>query len=367
MDQRLVGQWYKEELGETLNIFDETPLRMKMSFTSSGFYHFEPNCVYEKDGYFCYEINDEVYRMVYRVRYEDGCLVGFYTQFGKETPVRYTRVSEIPEDGEMRYLPTEIYVPGTEETRADVLKKYARYDLTKEETPYTTAYVLGGEIPAVLETYGYFGYLKDIPREDDRIVFALLDFVCDHFGHNGSRGSGGCGIESIISFCEKHDGKTNCRGLAILLASILRLNGVKARHITCMPYEDPFDDCHVVVDCLLPSGARIMLDPTEHLYLKDRQGAYVSLERLRSMLINGEELIANENASYNGGEFDLPNYRSYMTKNTLRFSRGTLCADNFDERGQRRIELIPADYPTENFKDLAKQEFVYNDAAFWGM
>ena len=53
MDKRMTGKWYKEELGETINIFDETPLRMKISFTSSGYYNFEPNCVYEKDGYLC--------------------------------------------------------------------------------------------------------------------------------------------------------------------------------------------------------------------------------------------------------------------------------------------------------------------------
>lgn len=367
MDKRFVGQWHKEEMGETINIFDEIPLRMKMTFVSSGFYNFEPNCVYEKDGFLCYEINDEIYRMVYHVKFEDNCLVGFYTQFGKETPVKYTRVSEIPEDGEFRYLPTEIYVPGTEETRLDILKKYARYDRTESETPYTTAYTLGGETPAVLETYGYSAYVKEIPRDDDRIVFAMLDFVCDHFGHNGSGGTGGCRIESIIPFCEQHGGKTNCRGLAILLASLLRLHHVKARHITCMPYEDPFDDCHVVVDCLLPSGERVMLDPTWRLYFKDENGAYVSLECLRNMLMNGEPLFANETASYNGGSFDLQYYRNYMTKNTFRFSRGTLCADGFDDRGERRIELIPADYPTEKFGDTAKKEFVYHDIEFWKM
>lgn len=34
MDKRLVGKWYKEDMGETINIFDENPLRMKMSFRS---------------------------------------------------------------------------------------------------------------------------------------------------------------------------------------------------------------------------------------------------------------------------------------------------------------------------------------------
>ena len=66
-----------------------------------------------------------------------------------------------------------------------------------------------------------------------------------------------------------------------MLVSLLRLNGVKAQHITCMPYEEPFEDCHVVVDCLLPTGKRIMLDPTWRLYLMDKNGEYISLPELR--------------------------------------------------------------------------------------
>ncbi len=120
----------------------------------------------------------------------------------------------------------------------------------------------------------------------DSLAFKLLNFVCDHFGHNGTKGLGsGRTMTDLIEFCEKNEYKSNCRGLAILLASLLRLNGIKAQHITWMPYEDPFDDCHVVVDCMLPSGKRVMLDPTSRLYYKDKNGEYVSLPYLRELLI----------------------------------------------------------------------------------
>lgn len=75
-DARMVGKWYKAERGETINIFPEEPLRMKMSFSSSGHCNFTPNCVYADGDALCWEINDEYYRMVYRVRYEDGRLRG---------------------------------------------------------------------------------------------------------------------------------------------------------------------------------------------------------------------------------------------------------------------------------------------------
>ncbi len=59
MDKRLVGKRYKGDFGETIHIFDEEPVRTKMSFSPSGYYNFEPNCAYEKDNYLCSEINEE--------------------------------------------------------------------------------------------------------------------------------------------------------------------------------------------------------------------------------------------------------------------------------------------------------------------
>ena len=371
MDTRLVGKWYNEDLEETANIFDETPLRMKQSFASSGYYNCEPNCVYEKDGYLCYEINDEYYRMVYHVKYENGEMVGFYTQHGTTTPVRYERISDVPDDEPFRYVPTEIYVPGSDQTRIEILRQYAAYDSERTDAcPCGNEFVLGGEVPEVLKKYGYSAYVDGLDAAGDEIVFKLLDFVCDHFGHNGSGGLGsGKRIVDLIAFCESNDGKMNCRGLAILLSALLRLNGIKARHITCMPYEDPFEDCHVVVDCLLPSGKRIMLDPTWRLYLKDREGEYVSLPRLRELLLAGEPICANLTASYNGTGFAEEYHRNYMTKNTLRFARCTLHRDGVDGRteGSRYVELIPKEYPTEGFSESRRESFVYNDAEFWRM
>jgi len=369
MDQRMIGKWYNVDRAETINTFDETPLRMKMSFETSGHFNFEPNCVYEKDGNLFYEINDEYYRMVYCVSFVDGCISGYYTQFGTRTEVRYYKTDDTPEDAPFRYEPTEIFVELSGKTRAELLNQCADYDRSfhlnvKDE------FVLNGEVPEILEKYHYSDYVKGVDKSADDIVFRLLDFVCDHFGHNGSGGMGyGKMISDLISFMEGNNMKSNCRGLAILLASLLRLNGVKARHITCMPYEDPFNDCHVVVDCLLPSGKRVMLDPTWRLYLRDKDGEYVSLPRLREMLLSDEEIYANDKASYNGMGFDKDDHRAYMIKNTLRFARCTLHKEGVDGKTETSeyIELIPKDYPAGAFTKDRQKSFVYNDTEFWRM
>lgn len=367
MDIRLVGKWYKEELGETLNIFNEMPLRMKMSFSSSGYYNFEPNCVYEKDGYLCYEINDEYYRMIYHVKFVNGKLEGYYTLQGKDTAVTYDRVSDIPEDKPYKFVPPEICVPGTDKTRFEFLTEYAEYDRSRK-CGSKVEFILGGDVPEILQKYNYSKYISGLDNSSDEIAFKLLDFVCDHFGHNGSNGLGkGRTITDLIEFCENNDNKSNCRGLAILLASLLRLNGIKAQHITCMPYEEPFDDCHVVVDCLLPSGKRIMLDPTWRLYLRDKAGEYVSLPHLRELLLADEPIFANSTADYNGQGFDKEYHRNYMTKNCFRFARPTLAKEGVDGKTEssRYIELIPKNYPTEKFSDNRRNNFVYNDIEFW--
>lgn len=369
MDKRLIGKWYKEDLGETVNIFDEEPLRMKMSFSSSGYYNFAPNCVYEKDDYLCYEINDENFRMVYHVRYSDGRLEGFYTQHGKTYQIVYEKLDDTPEDGEYSYRPNEVYVPNSDLTRHDVLKQYAEYD-ENEACDCADTFVLGGDVPEILEKYGYSEFMDGYTSDNDDTVFRLLDFVCDHFGHNGSGGMGdGRSITDIIEFAEGNNGKSNCRGLAILLASLLRLNGIKARHITCMPYEEPFSDCHVVVDCLIPSGKRIMLDPTWRLYLRDESGEYVSLPHLRELLLEDKPIFENSTADYNGNGFAKEYHRNYMTKNTFRFARCTLHRDGIDgcRGGSRYIELLPKNYPTDKLTDYKNTELVRNNIEFWKM
>lgn len=265
------------------------------------------------------------------------------------------------------YMPTEIIVEEAERKRIELLRLYGEYD-AEGAYPFEDVFVPGGEKPAVLEKYGYSTYIAGVGADDDAFVFRMLDFVCCNFGHSGNGGCGeGCGIAELIEFCERGGGRMNCRGLSMLLASLLRLNGIRARAITCMPYEEPFSDCHVVVDCLLPSGSRVMLDPTFHLYYRDADGEYVSVRRLRALLAEGGPLFPNEKAGYNGGAFDAKAVREYMIKNMFRFSRCIISKNGYDrypfEDGS--AELIPKGYPTGRFPADRRARFTFNDEAFW--
>ena len=253
-----------------------------------------------------------------------------------------------------------------EESRLEILKKYSEYDTDDEIENYPATFVLNNKLPDILFNYDYLKYSGRSFANEDDIVFAMLDFVCDHFMHGGNV----ClpkdhSLVGIIEGSEKIGLKTNCRGLSLILAELLRMNGIKARHVTCKPYEEPFSDCHVVVDCIMPSGARIMLDPTYRLYFVDDNGEYVSIAQLREGIIRGIDFHPNSNASYNRGEFNYDDYKEYMTKNLLRFNTNLNLDDSLPDRKETEIELIPKGYTTERFSKKVK--FVTDSVLFWNI
>lgn len=248
-----------------------------------------------------------------------------------------------------------------EEPRIDVLKKYSEYGEDKVKIRHSPKMVLGRPAPVILQKYNYSAYCK-AETDNDEIVFSMLNFVCDNFGHRSDAVvRGDHSMENVIKCCEKTDMKTNCRGLSLILAELLRMNGVRARHVTCKPYEEPFSDCHVVVDCLLPSGARIMLDPTYRLYLTDDNGEYVSIAQLREGILAGRTFHHNAGASYNGGGFDLDDYIDYMTKNVLRFNTN-YNLNNTDSEFST-IELIPKEYTTNGYSRFV--QYTTDPDYFW--
>jgi len=254
----------------------------------------------------------------------------------------------------------------SKEERLNILKKYALYDSKKQENGYNYTLVLNGNLPAVLEEYGYAEFMQGISSYTDNFVFRLLEFVSTTFIHDSNvtlppyRK-----MEDIIAASRMDGGKTNSRGLSIILAELLRIHRIKARIITCKPFEEPFTDCHVVVDCIMPSGKRIMLDPTYNLYLKDENDRYVSLKKLREGIISGSKFKPNPEASYNGGAFDINWYLAYMAKNSLRFASNIVLGNIHIESDMSEIELIPADYPTNVFP--LNKRFVYNLDKFWNL
>jgi hypothetical protein len=249
-----------------------------------------------------------------------------------------------------------------DESRIEVLRTFSSYDGRYNKFRHHVKMVLDAPVPDILKKYDYYDYCRMGIDNKDEIVFSMLNFVCDNFKHKSdavlpSKHS----LTALIKSCENSGGMTNCRGLSLILAELLRMNGVMARHVTCKPYEEPFQDCHVVVDCLMPSGARIMLDPTYRLFLTDDNGEYVSLAKLREGIIVGKNFYPNEYASYNGSGFDYSDYIEYMTKNVFRFNTNYRLM--YSDSIITQIELIPKGYTTKGMAKIV--QYTTNPGYFW--
>ena len=241
--------------------------------------------------------------------------------------------------------------PVPDESRIDILRRYSDYESQQEIPKHSMQMVLTRPAPEILDKYNYRSYCVADPNNKDAIVFSMLDFVCDNFSHTSDAAlQSGHSTVGVIKSCEKNGLKTNCRGLSIILAEALRMNGIRARIVTCKPYEEPFEDCHVVVDCLMPSGTRIMLDPTYRLYLTDDSGKYISLAELREGIIAGKTFHHNANSSYNGANFNYHDYIEYMTKNVFRFN--TNYNQNDTDSVFSEIELVPIGYATKGYSKV---------------
>lgn len=351
----IVGKWYCEKLYRvTMNIIDtDGGLKVKLSF-GDGFQNFPPLSVWCENGLLVWQINDAQNRGIAMLKRDGDTLIGSYSQIhhAEMSNIVFTKLSDTPDDGE--YIAPKEY---SHEERLAELRKFAAYSDEPEKIEHE--YILGGKLPSVIAKSDFPDYIKD--KDGDALAFACLNFVCDHFKHNGSSGMPkGRSAADIYGFCLKNDNAINCRGLAVMLASLLRYVEIRAAHVTCMPFEEPFSDCHVVCDVFMPSGGRSILDPTFRLCLYDKDGAYISLPELRSIMIAEGEIYPCREASYNGGAFDLSYYKRYMTKNTFYFSRGRINRDGLDE--SESLTLLPLGYEQKSNRG----RIVRNREAFWG-
>lgn len=246
------------------------------------------------------------------------------------------------------------------EERKKQLKEFSEYADDGVEIQYTYELNQRSEYEDLILDYNLDSLVEGY--KDVELMKILLEWVTDSFRHDGSvilpkdRN-----VYALIDSCQQNNG-INCRGLSIILAEVLRLYGIPATHITCMPMEAEFTDCHVVTHAYSEELDQwIMLDPTYKLILKDSNDDYINLPMLRNHLINNTKLKANDDAGWNGNKFYIDNYREYMTKNTFRFSCQTDLYYGSDAiRNNIDNMLIPLNYSVGT-----NERVTTSDTVFW--
>ena len=110
----------------------------------------------------------------------------------------------------------------------------------------------------------------------------------------------------------------NCRLHSILNYELLTAAGIKARYITCLPYDRNDNDCHVVNEVWLPeTGKWVMIDTDMKRYVTDRKENLLSLAEIREHFINDKKVVVYHN--FDNPSSKISYYHAYMAKNTYWF------------------------------------------------
>jgi hypothetical protein len=155
---------------------------------------------------------------------------------------------------------------------------------------------------------------------------------------------------NLISVCEKENRGVNCRMMATILNEVYLAMGFKSRHVTCMPIEKEFDDCHVVNMVFSETlGKWLFMDPTFEGYLMDKDSTLVGIAEARQMLIDGEPLLISDGLNWNDEPYDKSTYKNYLTKNLFRFlcPLGSVPGYESNDGDLAWIYLNPAGYEAE--------------------
>lgn len=284
----------------------------------------------------------------------DGSLFGSYVQNGRTTPVTFTRTSLSP--SAPGALQTQFVFDGrTGAAWLQELRQYPDYTTGGQAIPYSYELLRWDKSLPLINLYNV-GSVMD-GRSDVEQMIALLNIVSDNFKHDGQIALGEKMDPLSVVAQHNEDGGIECRGLSVILSEMLRVCGIEAKPVMCIPSIEP-SECHVVVHAYSASlGQWVMLDPTFRLILQNDKGQYLSLPMLRQTLIDGGTLIANDNAGRNGAPIYMPYYREYMTKNTFRFANAT----HFYFGGER---FADTDVKGET---NASAENLFGEGALWAL
>ncbi|MCX3263129.1 transglutaminase-like domain-containing protein [Pedobacter agri] len=182
-------------------------------------------------------------------------------------------------------------------------------------------------------------------------VFNLLHWVHNLVRHDGSSNNPSLqNAIDLIKVCREENRGVNCRMLATILNECYLSLGIASRHITCMPKETKFDDCHVINMVYSKDLKKwIWIDPTFDAYVMDEKGALLGVQEVRERLIKGQPLVLNADANWNRSTLQTKEYylQYYMAKNLYRLQTPLNSEYNFETSKAGKtvtyVELLPLD------------------------
>lgn len=209
-------------------------------------------------------------------------------------------------------------------------------------------------------------------NECERFIH-IMNWVHNTVEHNGNK----IIPDKRDAFSLLNDNKAlDCRGLATILNEAYLSLGYPSRITLCMPKDHTDGESHVVVSVYSKHYSRwIMMDPTSDAYICDENGQLLGLKEIRVKIKNGEPMVLNSDANWNGTvSRTIDEYLyTYMAKNLYWFETpviNTFGSETFTTGKQvDYVRLYPLGYKTEEGKSIPYQHgkvFITTDENdFW--
>jgi len=238
-----------------------------------------------------------------------------------------------------------------EPTRLEILKRAEKYDYS--DNRFIPEFTYQSENNPNLQRIRQKLNLDSIAGEGSELsqIFNLLHWVHYLIKHDGnSYDPDSKNAIDLIEICKIENRGLTCRMMAVILNECYLSMGIKSRHITCMPKETQFDDCHVINMVFSKDLDKwIWIDPTFGAYVMDEKGNLLGLQEVREKLIKGQPLILNADANWNREKLQTKEYylEDYMAKNLYRMECPLSSEYNAEtsEKGKEisYVDLLPLD------------------------
>lgn len=156
---------------------------------------------------------------------------------------------------------------------------------------------------------------------------------------------------SMLAVCKAEKRGLNCRGLSTVLNECYLALGYKSRFVTGLPKDTTDTECHVINMVYCNDLKKwIWVDATHDSYVMDETGNLLSVEEVRTRLIDGRPLHINPDANWNHTLSTVKEdyLYNYMAKNLYRFSCPLHSRYDTEttvkDKQLEYVELLPLDY-----------------------
>lgn len=230
-----------------------------------------------------------------------------------------------------------------------------RYVIPKDNLEKLRAHVEYEDIECLpvmtyeLDNPEVLAYIKDKGinvenHQDFATICKLMKKTCEVIHHDGANyhhDDDNNGTIAQMEYAAKQNNYTNCRGMAIILAGVLRAYGFPANVVECWPTDTESVEIHVVCEVYVKDlGKTVLLDPSNNLFYYN-DGEPISLIELRNALVNGQtdKITLSEGSSHNGTELSVISMLGYMSKN-LMYLRKAIHSDESSELEKDNVICI---------------------------